>query len=206
MKKESFAKKRVYPVVFMLVVTAVFISVTTVVYTFTGERIALNERLRLKQAVLYAAGVRLPSDPAAIEKAFDGRVEEVKSDAGEVRYYIVREEDSSEIESYVVIQKGPGLWGEITAGVGFDAALETFRGIEIIDQNETPGLGGRIDEPWFKEQFMGKRPPLTPVPEGDPASGSEFQAVTGASYSTEAIKNIVNAAMEYARAEIKGGE
>ena len=51
--------------------------------------------------------------------------------------------------------------------------------------------------------FMGKRPPLSPVPEGDPASDSEFQAITGASYSTEAIQNIVNAAREYARTEIQ---
>jgi Na+-transporting NADH:ubiquinone oxidoreductase subunit C len=206
MKKESFAKKRIYPVAFMLLVTVVFISVTTVIYTYTKDTIKLNERLRLKQAVLYAAGVRLPDDPAGIEKAFDARVEEVKDDAGRVRYFAIRVKGAPEIESYVVIQTGAGLWGEITAGVGFDRDIVSLRGIEIIDQNETPGLGGRIDEAWFKEQFMGKRPPLTPVPEGDPASDNQFQAITGASYSTEGIQNIVNAAREYARTEIQGTE
>ena len=206
MKKESFAKKRIYPVVFMLLVTVAFISATTVIYTFTKDTIKLNERLRLKQAVLYAGGVGLSGDPVEIEKTFDARVDEVKDDAGRVRYYSIREEGASEIESYVVIQTGAGLWGEITAGVGFDRDLEYFRGLEIIDQNETPGLGGRIDEAWFKEQFKGKRTPLSAVPEGDPASDSQFQAITGASYSTEAIQNIVNAAREYARMEIKGSE
>ncbi len=206
MKKDSFMKKRIYPVAFMLIVTVAFISVTTVIYTFTKDTIKLNERLRLKQAVLYASGTGLSSDPAKIEKAFDDRVDEVKDEAGRVRYYSIREEGSAEIESYVVIQTGAGLWGEITAGVGFDRDLGALRGIEVIDQNETPGLGGRIDEAWFKEQFMGKQPPLSPVPEGDPTSDSEFQAITGASYSTEAIQNIVNAAREYARTEIKGTE
>jgi Na+-transporting NADH:ubiquinone oxidoreductase subunit C len=204
MKKESFARKRLYPVVFMLLVTVVFISVTTVIYTFTKDTIKLNERLRLKQAVLYAGGVRLSDDPAGIEKVFDDRVEEVADDTGGVRYYTIREEGTSKIESFVVIQTGAGLWGEITASVGFDGELDYFRGIEIIDQNETPGLGGRIDEAWFKEQFMGKRAPLTPVPEGDPASDGQFQAITGASYSTEAIQNIVNTARERARTEIQG--
>lgn len=206
MKKESFAKKRIYPVVFMLLVTVVFISVTTVIYTFTKDTIKLNERLRLKQAVLYAGGVRLPDDPAGIEKAFDDRVSEIIDEGGKVRYYEIRGEGKSDIESYVIIQTGAGLWGEITAGVGFGSELESFRGIEIIDQNETPGLGGRIDEAWFKEQFMGKRAPLTPVPEGDPASDNQFQAITGASYSTEAIQNIVNTARERALMEIQGTE
>jgi Na+-transporting NADH:ubiquinone oxidoreductase subunit C len=204
MKKESFARKRIYPVAFMLLVTVVFISVTTVIYTFTKDTINLNERLRLKQAVLYAGGVKLSSDPAGIEKAFDDRVEEVKEDSGRVRYYVIREEGADGIESYVVIQTGAGLWGEITAGVGFDSDLESFTGIEVIAQNETPGLGGRIDEAWFKEQFRGKKPPLSTVPEGDPASDSQFQAITGASYSTGAIQDIVNAAREYARMEIQG--
>lgn len=206
MTKDSFAKKRIYPVAFMLLVTVVFISVITVIYTFTKDTIKLNERLRLKQAVLYAAGVRLPDDPVEIEKAFDARVEEVIDDTGRVRYYAIREDGTADIVSYVVIQTGAGLWGDITAGVGFDRDLELFRGLEIIDQNETPGLGGRIDEAWFKQQFMGKRPPLSPVPEGDPASDNQFQAITGASYSTDAIQSIVNAAREYARTEIQGAE
>lgn len=206
MTKDSFAKKRIYPVAFMLLVTVVFISVITVIYTFTKDTIKLNERLRLKQAVLYAAGVRLPDDPVEIEKAFDARVEEVIDDTGRVRYYAIREDGTADIVSYVVIQTGAGLWGDITAGVGFDRDLELFRGLEIIDQNETPGLGGRIDEAWFKQQFIGKRPPLSPVPEGDPASDNQFQAITGASYSTEAIESIVNAAREYARTEIQGAE
>jgi Na+-transporting NADH:ubiquinone oxidoreductase subunit C len=206
MKKGSFAKKRIYPVIFMLIVTVAFISVTTVVYTFTKDTIKLNETLRLKQAVLSAAGVRLSKDPAKIEKTFDERVDEVTGRDGKVRYYAIRGEGTSEIESYVVIRTGAGLWGEITAGVGFDGALETFRGLEIIDQNETPGLGGRIDEAWFKEQFAGKRPPLSHVPEGDKASEHQFQAITGATYSTEAIQKLVNDALEYARAEIKVGE
>ena len=136
MSSGSFAKKRLYPVAFMLAVTLVFISVTSVVYTFTGERIELNERLRLKQAVLYAAGVELPPDPSAIEKIFDGRVTGVKGDGGDVRYYEIRAEGSEEIEAYVVIYVGKGLWGEITAGVGFDASLESCRGLEIIEQKQ----------------------------------------------------------------------
>jgi Na+-transporting NADH:ubiquinone oxidoreductase subunit C len=206
MKKESVAKKRIIPVVFMLVITLVFISITTVIYTFTKDTIALNERLRLKRAVLYAGGVQLPDDPVEIEKAFDDRVTEVKDDSGSVIYYEIAESGSSTIESYVVIRIGAGLWGEITAGVGFDQDIEAFKGLEVIDQNETPGLGGRIGETWFKEQFRGKRPPLATVPEGDATTENQFQAITGASYSTAAIQDIINSSQEYARMEILGSQ
>ena len=203
MSRGSFAKKRLYPVAFMLAVTLVFISVTSVVYTFTGERIELNERLRLKQAVLYAAGVELPPDPSAIEKVFDGRVSAIKGDAGETRYYEVRAAASGDIEAYVIIYVGKGLWGEITASVGFDASLEACRGLEIIGQNETPGLGGRIDEAWFKEQFRGKRPPLSVVAEEAGTTEKEINGITGATYSTAAIQDLMNSAMEHARDEIR---
>jgi Na+-transporting NADH:ubiquinone oxidoreductase subunit C len=203
MKKESVAKKRIFPVVFMLLMTLVFISITTVIYTFTKDTIKLNERLRMKRAVLYAAGVQLPDDPIEIEKAFDDRVTEVKDDTGNVRYYEIRGSDSSDIETYVVVRTGAGLWGDIIASIGFDKNLESFKGLEIIDQNETPGLGGRIGETWFKEQFRGKRAPLSIVPEGNPTSQNQFQAITGASYSTSAIQDIMNTAQEYARMEIQ---
>jgi Na+-transporting NADH:ubiquinone oxidoreductase subunit C len=204
MKKESFVKKRIFPVVFMLLVTVVFIAVTTVVYTFTEARIRLNARLQLKRAVLYAAHVPLPRDPAEIEATYDDRVTEVTGETGKIRYYEIRGAASSAVESYVVIHTGTGLWGKITAAIGFDSTLTTFTGFEVIDHNETPGLGGRIDEKWFKEQFRGKRSPLSLVAEGAPASDAQIQAITGASYSSEAILAMANAAKEYALAETQG--
>jgi len=60
------------------------------------------------------------------------------------------------IEYFAVEQSGPGLWGTITIILAASAD-GVIRGIEIVSQNETPGLGGRIDEPVFKKQFVGKK-------------------------------------------------
>jgi Na+-transporting NADH:ubiquinone oxidoreductase subunit C len=202
MSKESAMRKRIFTVVFMLVVTIVFISITTVVFTFTKDTIALNERLSLKEAVLYSSGLPLPEDPVQRERLFDENVTEVQREDGSVRYFEVREMDSPEVKSYVIIYTGAGLWGEITCAIGFERDLETFVGLEILDQNETPGLGGRIGETWFKEQFRGKSPPLTTVAEGYETAQNQFQAITGATYSTAAIRDIMNSAQEYAIMEI----
>lgn len=192
MSREGTFKRRIFPVVFMLLVTLVFISVTTVIYTFSKDKIRLNEALRLRSAVLYAAGFTLPDDPKAIEDLYTESVEAVEDPSGDIRYYLVRGDDPSAGKRYVVVTHGPGLWGEITAAIGYDETGGRIEGIEIIDQNETPGLGGRIGEEWFKEQFRGKRYPLSTVAEGTAADDDEFQAITGATYSSEAIMNIVN--------------
>jgi Na+-transporting NADH:ubiquinone oxidoreductase subunit C len=196
----SEASKRVFPIWFTLVVTMVFIAITSVVYTMTKEKIQLNERVRLMKSVLVAAGVEMPAEPAEIEKVFTRRVKEVKDDSGGVGYYIINEEDGSTVSSYVLVRKGAGLWGTITATVGLSRDLGVFVGMEVIDQSETPGLGGRISEQWFKEQFRGKEGPMVTVPEGSPADEkNQFQAITGATYSTNAIKNLMNGASEHGR-------
>ena len=189
---KRFFKNRIFPVLFMFVITLVFISVTTVIYTVTKDTIKFNESLRLRRAILFAAEVPVPEDQDEIEKIIAGRVKEIKDDKGNTRYYIVYEEDLANVNSYVIIKKGAGLWGTITMAVGFDGEIKALRGVEVIDQNETPGLGGRISELWFKEQFRGKKSPFTKVAEGDPADENQFQAITGATYSSNAVMDILN--------------
>jgi Na+-transporting NADH:ubiquinone oxidoreductase subunit C len=84
--------------------------------------------------------------------------------------------------------------------------LKTLTGIEFIKQNETPGLGGRITESWFKEQFRGKRWPLSVVPEGDPAGDQEFQAITGATNTTNGIRDILNNRLARAEQAIQASQ
>jgi Na+-transporting NADH:ubiquinone oxidoreductase subunit C len=98
------------------------------------------------------------------------------------------------------------LWGEIESVVGVEKDLKTLTGIEFIEQNETPGLGGRITEGWFKEQFRGKRWPLEVVPEGEPAGDQEFQAITGATNTTNGVKGILNDRLSKAERAIETPE
>ncbi len=203
MKRGAKTQQRIFTVLFMLIITLVFISVTTVLYTLTKDTIKLNESLRVRKAVLYSGGVPLPENPKEIEKIYEKRVREIKDNQGATLYYEVLEPGSSAVESYVLIIDGPGLWGAITAAVGYDSSLQRLTGFEVIDQNETPGLGGRISETWFKNQFRGKKPPLSLVPEGTSANDNQFQAITGASYSSNGVKDIINSSSQDARKIVK---
>ncbi len=203
MSAQGKVKKRIFPVLFMLIITLVFISVTTVIYTLTQDTIKINETLVLKRAILAGAGFSVPSSSSEIESLYQKTVSEARDDKDNILYYIITEPDSLKLMGYVIVHTGSGLWGEITAAIGIDSDLEIITGIKIIDQNETPGLGGKITEAWFESQFQGKIAPLSLVPEGEPAGKNQFQAITGASYSSNAIKVIVNETLQKAPNLIK---
>ncbi|MBE0618532.1 MAG: FMN-binding protein, partial [Proteobacteria bacterium] len=72
-------------------------------------------------------------------------------------------------------------------------------GLSFTKHQETPGLGGRITEPWFRDQFQGK--PVRPPPEGgpplqfvyrQPRSPREVEAITGATQTSTRLGVFLN--------------
>lgn len=188
--------KRVSLVLFTVAVTLVFIAPITFLYLLTRPIVALNEEAFLKRAVLSAAGLEVPRSNAEAKALFDSRVEQLSAaaGAGPASEPVYRVKDTSGATAgWVITRTGPGLWGDITAVVGFAADRERLAGLEFLKQSETPGLGARIAERWFKEQFRGKRGPFTAVAEGEPTRENEFDAITGATFTSNAVRDLVNA-------------
>ena len=197
MKKEGFFPQRVYPIIFMALLTVVFIAGVSGIYLTTQERVEMNETIVEKKAVLYAAGIDYPSDnPTEINNIYNSRVTEVGGN-GRPDYYEIELPNGD--TGYGVYVEGPGLWGQIVTIFGLRADLQTITGMEVVEQSETPGLGARINESWFKEQFRGKTPPFEFVPEGTASGEDELDAITGASKTTAAMERIANKATEVAQ-------
>ena len=72
--------------------------------------------------------------------------------------------------------------------------LKTIKGITIIHQAETPGLGGRIAEPEFLDRFKGKDvfPSLMIERPGKANKNNEVDGITGATLSGKAFERILN--------------
>ena len=198
--RPSFFKERIYPVLFMILVTVVFIAVVSGIYLSTEDLVLLNETLFQKKAVLFAAGIPVPESGIRVEEVYQARVREVQTSLG-TAYEVVS--DSGARQGWVLTQTGPGLWGTIEAVVGYDIAGRNLTGVEFTKQNETPGLGARISETWFREQFRGKQPPFTMVPEGSPSGPGEFDAITGATRTSEGVLSIMNGSLDSARTILK---
>jgi Na+-transporting NADH:ubiquinone oxidoreductase subunit C len=194
--------KRIMIVVFTIIVTIVFIAPVSLAYLLTKPLVDLNEQAFLKRSVLYAAGIPVPSTAAEVVVLFSERAEVVPGKDGGPAYYRIKSE-SGETAGYVFIRSGPGLWGEITAAIGLDRRLEKLTGVDFLKQVETPGLGARISEKWFREQFRGKRGPFITVAEGQPTKENEFDGVTGATLTTNFVKEILNRTIDQVKDLVK---
>ncbi|MBE3131161.1 MAG: FMN-binding protein, partial [Acidobacteria bacterium] len=189
-------KQRILTVLFTIAITIVFVAPISFVYLLTKGQVALNEEVFLKRAVLAAAGIPVPSANGEVVSLFSARAEEVKAGDAAPASYRIKPEAGGEPAGYVFVRSGPGLWGEITTTVGFDAELASLTGVDFLKQSETPGLGARISEKWFTEQFRGKKGPFTTVGEGEPAAENQFDAITGASITSNAVLSILNTTID----------
>lgn len=196
----SKLRARLFTVFFMFIVTLVCISVVSAVHLGSRERVARNEALYLMQGIMAAAGREVPADPAAVLDWYQACVTARPEAAAPLGYEIRAREDGAPL-GFVFLRRGAGLWGTIEAAVGLDTALKHFTGIAFINQNETPGLGARIMEPWYGEQIKGKTGGLKLAPEGTrSADPAELDAITGATITSAAVRDILNTLIDEAPA------
>lgn len=172
-------------------ITLVLIACVSALHLMTVERVQRNARLVLQRAVMEVAGVPLPARTDEIVAWFE---REVESDpAGPADRFRVVDPATRETRAWAFVRAGRGLWGPVTAVIGLAPDRRTFREFRIIDQNETPGLGARIVEPWFNAQTAGKSGPFSLVAEGQAsASPVEINGITGATVSAVAVRDLLN--------------
>lgn len=93
--------------------------------------------------------------------------------------------------------KSTGYHGDIELMVGMDPEGK-LTGISIIKHTETPGLGARIIEPKFTDQFKGLSGELKLT-----SQGGKVDAVSGATISSKGAINAVNEAIKFFPTAIK---
>lgn len=180
----------VYTIVFILILTAVFTAALATADAFFAPTIEANRALAERRDVLYALGLDATGDAAALNARFEASVTERTAGDG-TTFYVQRGTDGNDV-AYAVPFTGSGLWGTIRGFLAVTANADRIVGIVFTEQQETPGLGGRIDEPAFKEQFRGVAiSPATKIAYG--LNGDkEIDAVTGATITSNAVMRILN--------------
>lgn len=188
-------RRGAFTVFFMFAVTSVFISAVSALHIVTRDTVARNEMLFLKRAVLEASGLPLPASSAEIETLYETAVRPFPA-ADSPTHYGIRDPSTGERYGTVLLRRGAGLWGTITAAVGLSRGLGALTGVSFVEHNETPGLGARIEEAWYKEQFKGRSGPFRLVPEGTRSPvPQDIDAITGATVTSTAVRDILNRAL-----------
>lgn len=186
------AKKKqiLYPVVFMVLVSAIFTFALALINELTIDRIHALEDTKQKKTILYVFGIDTSENQDEINRTYNQFITEKKHGDGTV-YEATKE---GQLLGYAFEISGPGLWGNITGYTAVSQDFTKMLGIDFIAHSETPGLGGRITESWFKEQFRN-----IPIASDNsdiviyrPAPSGNVDAITGATLTSDSVKKLIN--------------
>jgi Na+-transporting NADH:ubiquinone oxidoreductase subunit C len=151
----------------------------------TKDRIIANEEALLKSAVLNANSVSFTF--TNIHDVFAEEVEIIESEG--LTLYLHKESGNV---SYVF--EGGGVWGPIIGMITLAPDFETIVQITILQQEETPGLGGIVADPLYLANFVGIKMVPTIEIRKDPAPNkvNEVDAITGATRTSSSFEIILN--------------
>lgn len=111
---------------------------------------------------------------------------------------------SGSIKGYVIAATSPsGYGGNVQIAVGI--ADGKLTGFDVVSQNETAGIGSRITEDSFKSQFAGKPATALESTKSGATEENQFDAISGATISTGAVNDAINAAIAFYQANFGGG-
>lgn len=147
------------------------------------ETAALNKVLESQETIL-------AKSDTAFGKVTINDVKEARSAAGECIGYLV------------TVTSHDGYGGDITIVLGIDTDGKVL-GIEFTTLDETVGFGASASESWFKNQFAGKTVDYFAYTKGDVIADNEIKAISGATKTTKAVTNAVNAGIFFVNAGIK---
>ena len=151
--------------------------ILAVTYEITKPKI--DEQLRVEEQ-------------AALKRIIPDADSFIKKSIGDTEYFDALK--GGEHVGYCLRITGTGYSGFIRMVVGINDA-GVIRGLEVLEHQETPGLGARINEikpgekePWFLRQFRNKNAATIAV-------RKNIDAITGATISSKAVTDAVRKAV-----------
>lgn len=110
---------------------------------------------------------------------------------------------AGKLDKLVLPVRGYGLWGTLYGYLALNADLNTISGLGFYTHKETPGLGGEVDNPSWKSLWPGVtlfspegqadvRVVKRRSPQSDPAASREVDALSGATFTSRGVQNLVN--------------
>ncbi len=135
-------------------------------------------------------------DPAqSIKLSAEDDIAKILRRANTGTVYLVK--DGAETSKVIIPVHGNGLWSMMYAFVAVETDGNTVSGITYYEQGETPGLGGEVENPTWRAQFVGKKlfdenhKPAIKVVKGGAPAGSEHgvDGLSGATLTSVGVQN-----------------
>lgn len=200
-KKKMNQQPFIDPILFMIILSALLTFVLAFLNQTTADIIQEQEDLAVQKSILYALDIRYTSDEEVKQIIKDSLKQKGSSDYSYHEYY-----ENGNITKYAFPITGKALWGTVDGYGAVDAQIQTLLGVDFVKHSETPGLGGRISEDWYKEQFrhidVSAQKPYVAY---KPASEGNIDAITGATLTSNSVRDMVNESIEQFKQKIGEG-
>lgn len=161
----------IYPVLFLTLVVFISVVALTLTNSVTEERVEAARGEAIKEMLL----------------TLFSEMDDYRYDEATQRYTIVV---GGMPRGQAFMAEGAGYGGPIDILVGLEKD-NTLRGIRIISQKETPGLGAKITDAAFLDQFAGLHVRGLALAK----EGGTIDAITGATISSSAVVEGVKGAI-----------
>lgn len=209
-------KQRIHIIVFMMALAAVFGGAVTALQLAARDTIERNRHLKEQRQLIGLFDLGDPDEltPKECARLVEQQIVRDKTtltdpETGNTVRLIEAYADAerTNLKAYGLQFRGLGFWGPIEGILAINPEGTRTLGLAILEQQETPGLGGRIEEKQYRRQFEVKLDISAPAddsqshlsmasPEFEPAAGDrKFAAVTGATQTSMAMERILNDAV-----------
>lgn len=105
--------------------------------------------------------------------------------------YISKKEDGS-VDAIILPIQGYGLWGLMYGFISLESDGETVKGIIFYKYNETPGLGGEIQNPQWTATWEGKELPIQIVKGTAGNDEHKIDGLSGATLTSNGVDHAVD--------------
>ncbi len=170
--------KVVHILLTLMVIGVIAGGVLALVNIWAEPRIAANQKRETEEAIYL------------VQKSGKS-YEEIKTIKGKL--FKVFDKQNNPV-GYSFVYEGNGFQGKIRLMIGLEPELNKVTSIEILEQTETPGLGTKVIEHPYKDQYNGLTidAGIEWVKGKKPVKPNEIQAITGATISSKSVVAIVN--------------
>lgn len=150
----------------------------------TADRIEANQNANLYAAILNSNDVEFTF--GNINEVFDETI--TVKDSGDLTFYV---HEASGNVSFVFL--GGGVWGPIEGVLTLQSDFETIVAMKILQQEETPGLGGIIADPNYLAKYEGvSMVPQIEITHSNQGQDNQVDAITGGTRTSASVEIILN--------------
>lgn len=185
-----------YIMMFIVLISLVFGLAISTVHYVTLPMLKKNEALHKNRIISQAFLLDVDGDsPDDYEKAIH---ENIALDSLEINGRKVELFRHKVNHNVGFVFQGLGFWEPISGIIVMDKNLDKIIHLKILEQKETPGLGARIEEKWFTDQFKelpikwNENQKIIIGASSNADKSNVVNAITGASQTSDALANMLN--------------